>query len=215
MTISRAGRVVAALMIMAGCSLLGAQGQEATTAQAMPKLGEKARDFTLQGLDGATVRLGEQIARGPVVLVVLRGYPGYQCPFCTRQFGDYLANAPKFEAANARVLFVYPGPADGLREHAAAFTAGAPLPHAFRILPDPDYRFTLAYGLRWEAPQETAYPSTFVVNRNGVVTFAHTSRSHGDRVTAASGPQGALRGFAIALAPFTTAVSAHRCFAQS
>ena len=58
--------------------------------------------------------------------------------------------------------------------------------HAFRILPDPDYRFTLAYGLRWEAPQETAYPSTFVFDRNGVVTFAHTSRSHGDRVTAAS-----------------------------
>jgi peroxiredoxin len=170
-----------AALIVAGClSPLGAQGQ------ATPKVGDKARDFTLQGLDGATVRLSEQFARGSVVLVVLRGYPGYQCPFCTRQFGDYLTNASKFEAANARVLFVYPGQADGLREHAATLTTHAPLPIAFRILPDPDYTFTLAYGLRWEAPQETAYPSTFVFDRTGVVTFAETSRSHGDRVTAAS-----------------------------
>ena len=34
--------------------------------------------------------------RGPLVLVVLRGWPGYQCPFCTRQFGDYRLNAQKF-----------------------------------------------------------------------------------------------------------------------
>lgn len=175
--------MAAALIIMtmaAGLSPVGAQGQ--TT----PKVGDTARDFTLQGLDGVAVRLSEQLARGSVVLVVLRGYPGYQCPFCTRQFGDYLTNAPKFEAAKAQVLFVYPGPAEGLREHAVAFTAGEPLPTAFRILTDPDYGFTLAYGLRWEAPQETAYPSTFVFNRNGVVSFAHISRSHGDRATAAS-----------------------------
>lgn len=186
MTFSR-GRGIVAALIVAGClSPLLAQGQMAPMSQATPKVGDKARDFTLQGLDGATVRLSDQLARGSVVLVVLRGFPGYQCPFCTRQFGDYLTNAPKFEAASARVLFVYPGPADGLREHAAALTTRAPLPSAFRILPDPDYAFTQAYGLRWDAPQETAYPSTFVFDRNGVVTFAQTSRSHGDRVTADS-----------------------------
>jgi peroxiredoxin len=155
-------------------------------AHATPKVGSKAPDFSLQSLDGATVRLSDEVARGPVVLVVLRGWPGYQCPFCTRQFGDYLANAARFATSGAQVLFVYPGPANGLKEHAEAFTSSTPLPSAFRILLDPDYVFTQSYGLRWDAPNETAYPSTFVLDRRAMVTFAHTSREHGDRVSASA-----------------------------
>ena len=161
---------------------VGASAQTALRPQATPTVGDRARDFTLQSLDGATVRLSEEMARGPVVLVVLRGWPGYQCPFCTRQFGDYRANAAKFDKSGAGVLFVYPGPGDGLKTHAEAFTSSTAIPAAFRILLDPDYTFTQAYGLRWDAPKETAYPSTFVLDRNGTVTFAQTSRAHGDRV---------------------------------
>ncbi len=156
----------------------------AAAAEPTPKVGDKARDFALQSLEGATVRLSEEVARGPVVLVVLRGWPGYQCPFCTRQFGDYLTNAASFDKNGARVLFVYPGPSDGLKAHAEALAASRPLPAGFRILLDPDYAFTQAYGLRWDAPKETAYPSTFVFDKEGIVTFANVSRAHGDRVPA-------------------------------
>jgi len=151
-----------------------------------PKVGDTAADFSLKALDGAAVRLSEEVARGPLVLVVLRGWPGYQCPFCTRQFGDYLTNAEKFAARGARVLFVYPGPADGLREHARAFTDSRPMPTNFRVLLDPDYTFTNAYGLRWDAPKETAYPSTFVLDGKGIITFAEISREHGGRVPTAT-----------------------------
>jgi len=115
---------------------------------------------------------------------VLRGWPGYQCPYCTRQFGDFRKNAEKFGKSGARVLFVYPGPGDGLKSHAEAFAPGTAIPAGFRILLDPDYTFTNAYGLRWDAPNETAYPSTFILDKHGIVTFAQTSRGHGDRVTA-------------------------------
>lgn len=150
-----------------------------------PAVGAKAKDFALTALAGTTVRLSEQTARGPVVLVVLRGWPGYQCPFCTRQFGEYLAHAADLQATGAQVLFVYPGPADGLDAHAKAFTADRPLPENFHILLDPDYTFTQSYGLRWDAPKETAYPSTFVLDRRGIVTFARTSHAHGERVPVA------------------------------
>jgi alkyl hydroperoxide reductase subunit AhpC len=50
---------------------------------------------------------------------------------------------------------------------------------------DPDYTFTLRYGLRWDAPRETAYPSTFVIDRGGVVRFALVSRTHDGRAPAA------------------------------
>jgi peroxiredoxin len=150
-----------------------------------PMEGHKAPDFALTSIDGATVRLSAEVARGPVVLVVLRGWPGYQCPFCTRQFGDYLAHAGEIASTGAQVLFVYPGPADGLKDHAADFTKSMPLPAHYRLLLDPDYTFTNTYGLRWNAPQETAYPSTYVLRKGGVIVLARTSHEHGARVPAA------------------------------
>jgi thioredoxin-dependent peroxiredoxin len=147
-----------------------------------PMEGHKAPDFALTSIDGATVRLSAEVAHGPIVLVVLRGWPGYQCPFCTRQFGDYLTHAGEIESTGAKVLFVYPGPADGLKDHAVDFTKSTPLPAGFRVLLDPDYTFTNAYGLRWNAPQETAYPSTYVLGKDGVIVLARTSHEHGGRV---------------------------------
>ena len=154
-------------------------------ADQAPTVGQKAPDFTLTSLDGVKVRLSEELKRGPVVVVVLRGFPTYQCPFCTRQFSDYLARGDDFRAAGARVLFIYPGPADGLSDHANALVANRPIPANYSILMDPDYAFTLAYRLRWDAPKETAYPSTFVIDKTGSITFARISRGHGDRVAAA------------------------------
>lgn len=176
----------AALLLVGAFSMTAVWAQSLPMSDSTPKVGEQASDFALADLNGAQVRLSEEIERGPLVLVVLRGWPGYQCPFCTRQFGDYLANAGKFEASGTRVLFVYPGPGEGLKEHAMAFTSTSPLPAGFRVLLDPNYSFTNAYGLRWDAPKETAYPSTFVVGKDRLVMFAQTSRGHGDRVTTAA-----------------------------
>jgi len=178
---------LATVLLIAGLRAAGLSAQPSATATqgAIPKEGQQAPDFSLGALDGTTVRLATEIARGPVVLVVLRGWPGYQCPFCTRQFSEYMARAADLEATGAHVLFIYPGPAEALKEHAEALTKRAPLPAAYRVLLDPDYSFTRAYGLRWDAPNETAYPSTFVLDTRGTVTFARTSHAHGDRVPVA------------------------------
>jgi len=153
----------------------------------IPKIGDQAPDFALPSLDGATVRLSELTPSGPVVLVVLRGWPGYQCPVCDRQVQDYIASVAGFAEAKARVLFVYPGPAADLKAHAEEFRSwkGRQWPGDFLYVLDPDYRMINAYGLRWEAPKETAYPSTFVLGPKGLVRFAKTSRTHGDRTKAA------------------------------
>lgn len=57
-----------------------------------------------------TAKLSELTKTGPVVLVVLRGYPGYQCPICTRQVADLRRNADEFAKLGAKVVLVYPGP---------------------------------------------------------------------------------------------------------
>ena len=150
-----------------------------------PRVGDKAPDFALTQVDGRKLALSAELKSGPVVLIVGRGWVGYQCPFCNRQFGDFLKSAKEIEAAGARVVWVYPGPAEDVQKHAEEFAAGKAFPPNFRFVLDPNYTFTVAYGLRWDAPQETAYPSTFVIDRAGVVRYALVSKSHGGRSTAA------------------------------
>ncbi len=130
-------------------------------------MGEKARDFTLTTMQGKKVSLSEVTAKGDVVLIVLRGYPGYQCPFCTRQVQEFVSAADRFQKAGAEVVFIYPGPPDDLASKAAESAAGKTLPEHFMMLLDPGYEFTNLYGLRWDAPKETAYPSTFLLNKKG------------------------------------------------
>jgi peroxiredoxin len=81
---------------------------------------------------------------------------------------------------------VYPGPPADLDQRAKEFLAAqSPLPANVILLIDPDYKFTNLYGLRWDAPRETAYPSTFLIDRKGVIFYRKVSQGHGDRSTAA------------------------------
>jgi len=152
-----------------------------TAAAAAPAVGQTAPEATLATPAGAPVSVGQLAAQGPLVVLVLRGYPGYQCPLCTQQVGEFLSKAEAFRKAGARVLLVYPGPAERARE----FLAGRELPAPFTLAVDPDMRLVGAWGLRWNAPRETAYPATFVLDRTRTVRWALVSKSHGGRSRAA------------------------------
>jgi peroxiredoxin Q/BCP len=180
-------RRLLALFALLLCSSLVA-GAVATP----PEVGGRAPDFSLSQIDGRKLTLSTELKSGPVVLIVGRGWVGYQCPFCLRQFGDFLGHAKAIEEAGARVIWVYPGPTADVQKRADEFAANKAFPSNFRFVLDPNYTFTLAYGLRWDAPQETAYPSTFVIDRTGIVRYALVSKSHGGRALAVD-VVGALR----------------------
>lgn len=167
--------------------LLSTMLTQAQTNATPFKVGDKAPDFTLKTLDDQTVRLGKLTAKASVVLIVLRGWPGYQCPICDRQVHDFIASAAGFAEAKAQLVFVYPGPANDLKAHAEEFKSwkGKQWPKEFLYVLDPDYTLVNAYGLRWDAPRETAYPSTFVLDKKGIIQFAKVSHSHGDRTQSA------------------------------
>ena len=161
-------------------------GMGAAQAQQTPDVGQTAPNFMLMTPEGTRISLSDAEKKGTVVLVVLRGYPGYQCPYCVKQVHDFEENATGFAQAGATVLLVYPGPPANLDEHAKEFmTKENPMPAGMMLLLDPDYKFTNRYGLRWEKEHETAYPSTFVIDRLGTVLFRKVSEGHGDRTTAA------------------------------
>ncbi|QDU87797.1 Redoxin [Pirellulimonas nuda] len=158
-------------------------GDEAPAFE-LPKLNaEKKADDKTTGDDALPTVTLEQINNdGPVVLLVLRGWPGYQCPICSRQVGQFLSRSEQLAKQGVQLVLVYPGPADLLAEHAREFQGDRSFPAGVHYLIDPDYAFTNAWGLRWEAPRETAYASTFIIGKDGLIKFGNTSTTHGDRV---------------------------------
>lgn len=184
--------VIASTVLLFWCRVT--QAQRRTTAEVSPaqaakllevlKLGETAKDVEFQPLKGdETIKLSELTKDGPVVLVVLRGYPGYQCPICTRQVADLRSNADDFVKLGAKVVLVYPGPgpAENLKQLANEFLGDTDLPKPFVMMVDPEYSFTNLYELRWNARAETSFPSTFVLDAKRVVKYRKISTSHGDR----------------------------------
>ena len=158
------------------------------TKSAKNSVGSEAADFELEAVNGeltGTVKLSDLTKESNVVVVVLRGYPGYQCGICSRQVGELVSNAKSFAAKDAKVLLIYPGPDDGLEMRSEEFLKGTDLPAPFTMLVDPGYKFTNLYGLRWKAPRETAYPSTFVVGQDGKISFSVVSHGHAGRAKTA------------------------------
>jgi thioredoxin-dependent peroxiredoxin len=168
-------------MISLSCVVLAVAGAAGQT----PATGSEAPDFTLLTPTGNPVSLASETAKGTTVLVVLRGFPGYQCPYCVKQVHDFVEHGADFAAKRVNVLLVYPGPPAELDQRAKEFLAKqAELPANIQLVIDPDYKMTNLYALRWDAPHETAYPSTFILDRHRKILFEKISHTHGDRTTA-------------------------------
>ncbi len=154
-----------------------------------PKEGSKMEDFSGTTMNGGTFQLSKYIEKGSVVLVMLRGFPGYQCPVCSTQVAGYIAKAEEFEKQRSTpVVFIYPGKVSNLEKRAKEFTAPleeeVDLPSNFIFVIDKDYKITNHLGLRWDAPKETAYPAAFVIDHDGYVQYAKVSDNHHGRATA-------------------------------
>ena len=145
------------------------------------RVGTKAPPFSLTQFKGGKITLNELLQDQSVVLVVLRGWPGYQCPYCSAQTVQFAHSAGEFAERHATVVFVYPGPAKDLNIHAGDFLRKKPFPKSWHFITDPDYTLVNEYNLRWNAPGETAYPATFIIDRAGVIRYANVSTTHGDR----------------------------------
>jgi peroxiredoxin len=108
------------------------------TFAATPPVGSKAPNFMLSTPNGKVVHLSQLVGKHPLVLVVLRVYPGYQCPYCQRQVHDFVLHAVAFAARRVNVLLIYPGPPADLGQRAKEFLAAEPrLPSNLVLVTDP------------------------------------------------------------------------------
>jgi peroxiredoxin len=147
-------------------------------------VGEIAPDFNLPVVgEDEFITLKDANKDGPIVVVILRGYPGYQCPLCSEQVGSLANRAATLAKLTKRVILVYPGEASMLDKHAEQFMSARTLPEPLLLVRDPDFKAVEAYGVRWKAPRETAYPAAFVIDKNGRVRWSKISESHAGRAT--------------------------------
>src|SRR5205809_7582003 len=102
----------------------------------MPKLGDIAPDFELEGTDGR-FKLSDH--RGE--RVVLLFYPGDFTPVCTRQFCSYAEHAEDFDSLDATVVGISAQDLGSHDEFRAAHDIPVPL------LSDTDKAVARAYGV--------------------------------------------------------------------
>ena len=141
------------------------------------------RDVQLIGASGETVSLSDYRGK-PLVLIFMRGFPGFICPYCTTQTAQLAARYGELTAAGAEVAIVYPTKEDDrekVREFVAACNeileeegeAGLPFP----VLLDPGTKVVRRYNIEGDLSK----PSTYVLDAQGVVHYAYVGRTSDDR----------------------------------
>jgi peroxiredoxin len=150
-----------------------------------PKEGELAPDFTLPSATGGSLRLHDQLARGPVVVAFYRG--GW-CPYCNLQLRAYQRELPRILELHASLLAISPQTPDASLGTAQKSALG------FDVMSDVGCHVAKSYGLVFRMPEELQriyesrninlpkfngnddwmlpIPATFVVSRNRRVVLS-------------------------------------------
>ncbi|MBW3614250.1 MAG: peroxiredoxin [Actinobacteria bacterium] len=157
---------------------------------APPRLsvGDRAPDFTLAGTPGDSYSLGD--FRGQTVVLVF--YPGDHTPVCTVQLNSYSTDIGQFEKLGAQILAISPQSVES-HEHFSGVHN-----FSFPLLADIDKSVGRSYGVL--GPVGFYKRSVFVVDRNGIVRYAHrataglTFRSTAELVRAVQEAQAAPAG---------------------
>jgi peroxiredoxin len=133
--------------------------------------------------DGRPVDLSQYRGKKKVVLVVLRGMPksekGSFCPSCLAQTSSLMANQAEFAKRGAKLLVVFPGPAERLGEflaRATRQTPGEPV-REFQMLLDTECRACDRLGIR----DDLAKPSTYILDTQGNLVYAYVGATSTDR----------------------------------
>ena len=123
------------------------------------KVGDPAPDFSVAASDGTTVRLKDQLGKGPIVLYF---YPKDDTPGCTKEACSIRDGFEAFKGLKATVFGVS---FDSVESH-RAFVAKYKLP--FLLLADTDKHLAMAYGVAG-ASSPWASRVTFVIDAQGKI----------------------------------------------
>lgn len=135
-------------------------------------------DLTFVDTSGQKVSLDQYKGKKNVLLVFTRGFSGQLCPYCTTQTSRLIANYDEFTRRDAEVLLVYPGSKEQVplfKE--ASIEASGKDSFPFPVLLDED----LAAVNRLGIAAQLAFPSTFLIDKQGKVRLSYVGTNPTDR----------------------------------
>ena len=147
-----------AFILLLGAGLLA---QSSAFGAEMPKVGDKAPDFSVAASDGTTAHLKDYVGKGNIVLYF---YPKDDTKGCTAEACGIRDTMGEFKGLDATVLGVS---FDSVESH-KAFIAKYKLP--FVLLADTDKKVAKAYGVA-DDNSKVASRVTFVINKDGKIVF--------------------------------------------
>lgn len=135
----------------------------------------------LQCVDGTTVDLREFRGKKRVLLVVLRGFLGEVCIYCIAQTEALARCREELTSLGIEVLVVYPGAKENEqsfeRAYAMTFGKGAP---PYKVFYDPDLAVVEKLGITGDL----AFPTTLILDEQGIVQYAYVGEHRADRPAA-------------------------------
>ena len=111
------------------------------------------------------------------MLVFTRGFSGQLCPYCTTQTSRLIANYDQIQERDTEVLLVYPGSKAQLPQFKEASTESSNSEFPFPVLLDED----LAAVNRLGIAAQLAFPSTFIIDKQGQVRLSYVGSHPADR----------------------------------
>jgi peroxiredoxin len=190
-------------LLIAGMALLGSsvtfavEQTDKTAEQAAEtslKVGDKAIDGELVDGSGKKVKLSELWKDGPLVVVWYRG--GW-CPICMRHLSGIQEAMPAIKETGAKIVAIAPELPDMVKEtaeendfdfpvlsdkgNALGFKYGV----VFKLDDDTARRYQEHFNLEkynGDATMQLPVPVAYVINPEGVITYAYVNPNYRDRV---------------------------------
>lgn len=133
-----------------------------------PLKGWKAPDFNVSDATGNTVKLSDYQGKNNVVLIF---YQGSFCSVCGKQLSNLQKHLKDFAAHDAKIIAIS---ADD-KDHAMQTLGERGL--SFKVVPDPQKTLIKSYGVANLSKGGMAWPSAFIINKEGKVHLAYAEKS--------------------------------------
>ncbi|MBT3374140.1 MAG: redoxin family protein [Lentisphaerae bacterium] len=176
--------VTLAVALVVSLAVTGCRRAEKPAPAAQhPKVGQPFPYTRFVNGKGQVVDLATWTGKKNVLLVFMRGFPGYVCPTCTRHTAQLIERADELKERNAEVLLVYPGPTESIPQFVTSvsdllkgsLTGELPVP----ILLDVDLAAVKAVGIE----SDLAWPASFIIGVDGLVKYGYIGKNYADRPT--------------------------------
>ncbi|MEM0951746.1 MAG: peroxiredoxin family protein [Cyanobacteria bacterium P01_H01_bin.74] len=131
-------------------------------------VGKQAPVFSAKSSSGKTIKLADYQNKKNVVLIF---YQGSFCSLCEAQLSGIQKELSAFEAKETEVIAIS---ADDMN-HAKKRQGESGL--SFPVLPDAEKKIIQRYGVANISKNNMAWPSVYIINKSGRVSFRYASKS--------------------------------------